>query len=94
MTVPSIPGDAHLVRTTDELDADTVPAGLLRAHRIADGVWGRIVVRAGTVQLVFEDDDAAPVTVAAGGSTIVPPERRHHVVLGEGARFVIEFHKV
>ncbi|MCB0991196.1 MAG: DUF1971 domain-containing protein, partial [Acidimicrobiales bacterium] len=44
MNQPCLPDGLEHVRTTDIFDNDTVPAGLLRAHRVADGVWGRLVV--------------------------------------------------
>ena len=31
-------------RTTDDFDATSVPAGLLRSHRIAPEVWGELEV--------------------------------------------------
>lgn len=42
-----LPNGLELARTTDVFDNDTVPAGLLRAHRVANGTWGRLVGRVG-----------------------------------------------
>ena len=42
MNQPQLPDGLEHVRTTDVFDNTTVPAGLLRAHRVADGVWGRV----------------------------------------------------
>lgn len=89
----SIPAGFVLARTTDVFDRDTVPAGLLRAHRVAADVWGRLVVHAGTVRFVFEDTPDEPVDVDVGSSVVIPPARLHHVELGEGARFAVEFHR-
>lgn len=86
------PGTTH-VRTTDVFDADTVPAGLLRAHRVADGVWGRLVVLDGTVRFLFEDEPDQPIIVGPDQAVTIPPGRLHHVELGQPARFVIEFHR-
>ncbi len=86
-----IPEGFVVVRTTEVFDPETVPAGLLRAHRVADGVWGRLVVRQGTVRLVFEDTPTEPVVVDAGSTAVIPPARRHHVELGGDARFAVEF---
>ncbi|MFV0527040.1 MAG: DUF1971 domain-containing protein [Acidimicrobiales bacterium] len=88
-----IPDGFVLARTTDVFDNDTVPAGLLRAHRVADSVWGRLVVHEGTVRFVFEDRPDAPVTVTAGGAVVIPPARLHHVALDGPARFAVEFHR-
>ncbi len=89
----SLPTGLVLARTTEVFDAGTVPAGLRRAHRVADGVWGRLVVHAGTVNFVFEDAADEPVLVAAGASIVIPPGRAHHVEPDDSARFVVEFYR-
>lgn len=84
------PGLEH-VRTTDVFDEHHHPAGLLRAHRVADGVWARLVVHRGELTFVFEDDAEHPTVVAAEGSVVIPPGRLHHVELGRPVRFALEF---
>ena len=73
MNQPCLPDGLEHVRTTDIFDNDTVPAGLLRAHRVADGVWGRLVVHSGTVSFVFDDEPEHPITVSAGDAVAIPP---------------------
>lgn len=74
-----------------------MPAGLRRTHRIADGVWGVLRVRAGS--LVFVDEDTVPVgsegavTLVAGDSLVISPGVAHHVEPDPDARFTIEFHR-
>lgn len=94
MNQPRMPDGLEHVRTTDTFGNDTVPAGLLRAHRVADGVWGRLVVHTGTVTFVFDDEPAHPITVAAGGSVDIPPARQHHLELDRPATFAVEFHRL
>lgn len=89
----SIPDGLELTRTTDVFDADTVPAGLLKAHRVAEGVWGRLVVLSGSVRFVFEDAPADALTVDAGDAVAIPPGRRHHVELDGPGSFVVEFYR-
>ncbi len=93
MASPELPEGLELVRTTDVFDNDSVPAGLLRAHRVAEGVWGRLVVHTGSVTFVFEDAPDDPITVEAGRSQVIPPGRRHHVELPDPATFAVEFHR-
>ncbi|MFV0307812.1 MAG: DUF1971 domain-containing protein [Desertimonas sp.] len=88
-----LPDGLEHVRTTDEFTVQSVPAGLLRAHRVAEGVWGRLVVRAGVVTLVFEDDPNTSVVVAAGGRAVIAPGRPHHVEPDDDAVFAVEFHR-
>ncbi len=89
----AIPAGFEHTRTTATFDNDSAPAGLLKAHRVADGVWGRLVVHTGEVVFVFEDAPAAPVVVAAGGHVDIPPTRPHHVELGAPATFAVEFYR-
>ncbi len=88
-----MPDGLVLTRTTDVFDNVTVPAGLLRAHRVAAGVWGRLIVHSGTLGFVFEDETDKPIRVSAGGSVVIPPSLRHHVELDGPATFAVEFHR-
>ncbi|MEZ5235683.1 MAG: DUF1971 domain-containing protein [Acidimicrobiia bacterium] len=89
----ALPTGLEHVRTTDVFDEHHHPAGLLRAHRVADGVWARLVVHRGELTFVFEDDAEHPMVVAAEGSVVIPPGRLHHVELGRPVRFALEFHR-
>ena len=88
-----LPEGLALQRTTDEFDADTVPAGLLRAHRLAAGVWGLLTVNAGELTFVWEDRPDAPVELHEGDALVIEPEVRHHVEPGPDARFMVAFHR-
>ena len=89
-----LPSGLELVRTTDEFTAETVPAGLLRAHRVASGSWGRLVVRGGSVRFVWEEPGAGdPLELVEGDSVVIPPDTPHRVEPGDDARFVVEFRR-
>ncbi|MEZ5322801.1 MAG: DUF1971 domain-containing protein [Microthrixaceae bacterium] len=88
-----LPPGLEYVRTTEEFDQDHHPAGLRRAHRVADRVWGRLLVRSGSVDFVFEDDPRHPIHLTAPGSVVIPPGRLHHVDLPGPATFAVEFHR-
>ena len=94
MNRPQLPDGLEHVRTTDVFGNTTAPAGLLRAHRVADGVWGNLVVHTGTVTFVFDDDPDHPITASAGEAVAIPPARQHHLELDEPATFAIEFHRI
>jgi tellurite resistance-related uncharacterized protein len=88
------PGTTH-VRTTPWFNEDDVPAGLLEAHQIAAGVWGRLVVDRGRLQFRFEDEDEpATVTLGPGDAIVIPPVRLHHIELVGPVRFAVEFHRL
>ncbi len=94
MAIDELPDGAVFVRVTADFDEHTLPAGLRSAHRVADGVWGRLVVRSGTLDVVFEDAAHERHAVVAGGTKVLPPGARHHVELVGPVRFAIEFHRV
>jgi tellurite resistance-related uncharacterized protein len=89
---PALPAGVGVVRTTPEFTETSVPAGLLRAHRVAAGVWGRLVVREGAVAFAFDDDADHERLVSAGEHQVIPPERPHHMRVVGSVRFAVEFH--
>ena len=88
-----MPTGLTLQRTTPTFDEHSTPAGLLRAHQVADGVWGRLVVESGSLGFVFEDEPDDVRVVGSGDEQIIPPTARHHVVLDGPVRFAVEFHR-
>lgn len=89
----ALPDGLEYVRTTPVFDNDTVPKGLLRAHQVAENVWGRLVVHTGTVVYVFEDRPEEPRVVRAGEHQVIPPKERHHIELDGPATFAVEFYR-
>jgi tellurite resistance-related uncharacterized protein len=75
-------------KRTPTFTEDTVPAGLLRDHATKAGVYGRIVVEAGTLTLTM---DGQTQTLEAGDVAVAPPERRHSVAPVGSVRFHVEF---
>lgn len=91
--VDELPGGLSLQRTTPTFDEHSTPAGLLRAHQVAEGVWGRLVVESGSLSFVFEDELTTERTLHAGDQQVIPPTTPHHVVLDGPVRFAVEFHR-
>ena len=88
-----LPDDAVFDRVTPDFTQVTVPPALLRAHHVAKGVWGRLVVVEGEVGFVFEDTDDRH-TLTKDDSIVIPPGRKHHVEPGSSCVFHVEFHTV
>ncbi|HWL42234.1 MAG TPA: DUF1971 domain-containing protein [Ilumatobacter sp.] len=80
-------------RTTDVFDEQHHPRGLLRAHRVAEGVWARLLVHTGSLTFVFDDQPKQPIEVAAGADLVIPPSLPHHVEIDGPVTFAIEFHR-
>lgn len=97
MSIPTLPTGLDYVRTTNTFTNESVPPGLLRTHRVADGVWGQLVVYTGTVGFVFEDTPGETIRVGETSAVTaipIPPGRQHHVELVGPATFAVEFYKV
>jgi tellurite resistance-related uncharacterized protein len=88
----SLPDDVSLARTTPEMTPETVPGGLLRSHRTAPSVWGRLRVLHGAVTFVDEGSGEAR-RVAEGEVQVIEPETPHHVEPEPGASFVVDFYR-
>lgn len=98
--VLELPDGLEHARTTPTFDQDSVPAGLLDAHRTGAGVWGRLVVATGSVRFAFQaegEDEAEGGAdtrqLLAGDRQVIPPERPHRVILDGPATFAVEFHR-
>ena len=86
-----LPDGLAVVRTTATWDEHTVPRGLVAAHRVAPGMWGRLRVARGAVRFVAETDPVTDVVVVAPGQQAIPPDVRHHVELRPGTHLAIDF---
>jgi tellurite resistance-related uncharacterized protein len=86
-----LPEGLELVRSSRTWDERTVPAGHLRAHRIAAGTWGRITVHGGELRFVAQTEPAIDVVLGPGAVQAIPPEVAHEVQPSWAARFSIDF---
>jgi len=93
LTAIQLPEGAEFVRSTRRFDVDSVPGGLLSAHRIAPGVWGELRVFEGEVTFVLEETGATR-QLHAGERQVIEPDTSHHVEPAPGAEFAVSFHRV
>lgn len=84
------PAGLVLARTSAEWDAESMPPGLRGEHRLAAATWGRLVVRDGSLRLVFATREAV---VEDGAPAWIPPDTPHGVQLSGPVRFAVEFHR-
>jgi tellurite resistance-related uncharacterized protein len=89
--MPALPEGLVVYKTTAWFDAETVPSGLLRSHRLRGEVWGRIVVESGYVVYTIELEPPLVFVLSPRLQGIVQPEVRHHVTPRGNARFRVEF---
>jgi len=78
-------------RTAGPFDADTLPPGLRRRHRVADRVWGRLTVLEGAARFEMDTEPPFEVRLEAGGRQPIPPGVTHAVTPDGPVRLVVEF---
>ena len=85
-----LPDDLVVVRTA-RFDDESLPAGLRRDHRVADGVWGLLRVGRGSVRFTMATDPRVDRVVVAGGSQPIPPGVPHAVQPAGATELAVEF---
>ncbi|HEX3567344.1 MAG TPA: DUF3565 domain-containing protein [Acidimicrobiales bacterium] len=86
-----IPEGYRLGRTTTEWDEGSMPIALRRSHRLARGVWGRIVMSEGRMRFVSETDPVFDLIITPDAPQPIPPELAHRVEPLGPVRFAIQF---
>ena len=79
-------------KSTPVFDAETLPAGLRRAHSTKPGVWGVIRVLEGAVCYHVEDGSAPPALLTPATPGLIHPEQLHHVEPLGAMRMQVEFY--
>lgn len=87
-----IPDGFVAYKETPIFDEHSVPAGLLGDHATREGVWARVEVLSGRLDLVWADDGSIDA-VSPEVPGLIPPCRRHAVVLDGPVRFKVVFHR-
>lgn len=77
-----------------EWDGQSLPSGLRRAHKLASGTWGRLVVHQG--RLAFRASTTPPIdrVLGVGAVQAIPPGVEHEIEPAGDARLFIEFFDV
>jgi tellurite resistance-related uncharacterized protein len=89
----TLPEEVAHYKSTPEFTETTIPAGLLRSHSTAAGVWGRIHVFEGALlyrelEPAFEEHLLTPALPG-----IIEPQARHEVAAAGPVRFRVEFYR-
>lgn len=85
----------HVVhyKSTPEFTQDSVPAGLLRAHTTAAGVWGRITILEGSLRYRIAEPEAEVLVLTPDRHGVVEPTMKHEVEVIGPVRFRVDFHR-
>jgi tellurite resistance-related uncharacterized protein len=85
-------GLAHY-KSTPEFTENSIPAGLLRSHSTAAGVWGRITIREGSLLYRLLEPALEEHVLPPGQPGIIEPQAKHEVATIGPVRFCVEFHR-
>lgn len=88
-----LPEDLTILGKAGPWNQDSLPAGLLGAHRTPQGRWGRLRIDNGTVDFQFESDslDDSIAHLRAGSHQSIPPDVPHRLILTGPLRLELEF---
>ena len=86
-----LPDGLTVLRTAGPFDAESVPAGLRRDHRIADRTWGRLQVHEGSLRFAMATEPAVDRVLHAGDEQAIPPGVAHAVTVSGPVHFRVEF---
>ncbi|MBC2776585.1 DUF1971 domain-containing protein [Parasphingopyxis marina] len=88
---PPLPAGAQSHRAIGPFDAESIPAGLFRLHRLKAGAWGIVTIRAGGIRFVWDDAEGGARDLTAPASILVPPEVPHHLEKAGSVELAIAF---
>ena len=86
-----LPDGLRVVRTAGPFDRDTLPAGLRRSHRVADGTWGVLRVLEGSVRFTMATVPPVERELMAGDTQPIPPLVPHTVGVADPVRLAVDF---
>jgi tellurite methyltransferase len=86
-----MPAGLTVMGVAGPFDETTVPAGLLRPHRVGGATWGCLAVLEGSVGFSLATDPALEVQVGAGDCQAIPPGVEHHLRLAGPVRLTVQF---
>lgn len=89
-----MPERVRFVRASAPWDERSLPAGLLRAHRLASGTWGRLVVEEGRVAFRAATTPPTECVLRAGSTQAIPPGLTHEIEPIGHVRLFVEFFDV
>jgi len=73
------PPEVPPYKRTRTFTAESLPAGLRADHRTRAGVWGRVVVESGAVELVFDGPPERRARCLPGCPGDIPPQEPHRL---------------
>ncbi|MBS0476903.1 MAG: DUF1971 domain-containing protein [Proteobacteria bacterium] len=83
--------DLEPYRTIGPFDRATLPAGLLKEHRLKPGAWGQLEVLSGALRFVWDLPESGALDLVAGDEMLIPSETPHHLEIADDFSLRITF---
>lgn len=94
MCPDSFPLGLVCYKSTPQFTHQNIPASLLSAHKLKDGVWGLLRVTSGCIRYCIDRSPSSAEIVATGRAAVIEPEILHHVeLLDSDSSFFVEFYR-
>lgn len=88
-----LPSNVFAYKRTPEFTEESVPSGLLHAHRTKESVWAKIVVLEGQLQYTINEPTKEVIVLDTNIFGVVEPAVLHEVKPLGKVRFYVEFHR-
>ena len=88
-----LPSNVIPYKKTPEFTEESVPAGLLHAHKTKESVWGKIVVLEGRLQYTINEPEKEVIVLDETVNGVVEPTVLHEVKPLGKVRFYVEFYR-
>lgn len=88
-----LPDSVAPYKRTPEFTEESVPAGLLHAHRTKDSAWAKIVVLEGRLQYTINESEKEVTILDENVHGVVEPTVPHEVKPLGRVRFYVEFYR-
>ena len=89
----AIPENFSPYKKTPVFDEDSVPKGLLKAHRTKEGTWGKIIILEGQLLYSINEPEHEEVVLDKEKYGVVEPTILHEVKPLGQVRFYVEFYR-
>ncbi|MGI8661925.1 MAG: DUF3565 domain-containing protein [Acidimicrobiales bacterium] len=85
------PTGLRTVRVAGPFDADTLPAGLRKTHRVADRTWGVLRIIEGSVGIYIETNPVIVRRLSGGDRQPIPPLVPHRLTVDAPVTLAVDF---
>ncbi|WP_444893763.1 DUF1971 domain-containing protein [Microbulbifer sp. TRSA001] len=88
-----LPGCIAPYKKTPEFTEENIPPGLLKDHTTKEGVWGKIIILAGSLEYTIQEPEVEIVELSPERSGVVEPTVKHHIKPLGAVKFYVEFYR-